>query len=116
MASLASPIHPCLHPPPNSMSPSPTLRIKEAFRFISGWAALLVSAVLALAPVVADEPTHFTWTSAEDGNWSDATKWTNDQASVAAPVASGLAGYVVEFSVDGTYTATQDQSAGFLLH
>lgn len=76
--------------------------------------AFLASAWIGSA--AAGDPTRFTWTAAEDGVWSDATKWTDDLASGSAPVAAGLSDYVIEFGVDGTYTATQDQSAGFKLN
>jgi autotransporter-associated beta strand protein len=76
------------------------------------WSALL----LMVSPAVAVEPVQFTWTDAVDGNWSDATKWTDDQASGSAPVADGLAVYVLDFNAAGTYTATQDLNAGFLLN
>ena len=75
---------------------------------------LLASAWIGSA--AAEDATRFTWTAAVDGGWSDASKWTDDQASGRAPAATGLADYVVEFGVDGTYTATQDQSAGFTLN
>ncbi len=58
----------------------------------------------------------FTWTGAVSGNWSDAAKWTDDQASGTAPTAAGQAGYGLDFNTPGTYTATQDLNAGFLLN
>ncbi|MCX6872431.1 MAG: leucine-rich repeat protein [Verrucomicrobia bacterium] len=61
-------------------------------------------------------PTLFTWASAVAGNWSDATKWTNDQASGTAPIAAGQADYTLNFNAAGTYTATNDLNAGFLLN
>lgn len=76
---------------------------------------VLLAATL-LGTAAADDPTRFTWTAAADGVWSDATKWTDDLTSGSAPVAAGLADYVMEFGVEGTYTATQDQGAGFKLN
>ncbi|WP_367873524.1 cadherin-like beta sandwich domain-containing protein [Luteolibacter sp. Populi] len=76
------------------------------------WAALL----LTLMPAAAVEPVQFTWTDAVDGNWSDATKWTDDQAAGTTPAAAGFAGYTLDFAVAGPYTATQDLNAGFQLN
>ncbi len=92
----------------------PPLRIARTRIAVIARMALLTSTWIGSA--AAEDPTRFTWTAAVDGVWSDATKWTDDQASGSAPVANGLADYVVEFGVDGTYTATQDQSAGFTLN
>ncbi|MEK7952881.1 cadherin-like beta sandwich domain-containing protein [Luteolibacter soli] len=82
--------------------------IPRAFRTAIGCAALLASAASAA------EPVPFAWTDAVDGAWSDATKWTSADSS--APAAAGLATYEIEFSPVGTYTANQDQNAGFLLN
>ncbi|QJE97252.1 cadherin-like beta sandwich domain-containing protein [Luteolibacter luteus] len=68
-----------------------------------------------LLPATAADPMRFTWTDAVSGNWSDTTKWTDDQASGSGPVTGGLAGYVLEFEEAGRYTATQDLGAGFLI-
>ncbi|MCX6879078.1 MAG: SUMF1/EgtB/PvdO family nonheme iron enzyme, partial [Verrucomicrobia bacterium] len=62
------------------------------------------------------QPTLFTWASAVAGNWSDATKWTNDQSSGTAPGAAGQADYTLNFNAAGTYTVTNDLNAGFLLN
>ena len=72
--------------------------------------------LLTISSAAAVEPVHFTWADAVAGNWSDAAKWTDDQASGAAPVAAGLAGYTLEFSAPGTYAVTQDLDAGFQLN
>lgn len=90
------------------------LRIARTRIAVIARTALLASAWIGSA--AADDPTRFTWTAAADGVWSDATKWTDDLASGTAPVAAGLADYVLEFGVEGTYTATQDQNAGFKLN
>jgi len=82
--------------------------IPRAIRAVFGCAALLASAASAA------EPVPFAWTDAVDGAWSDATKWTSADSS--APAAAGLATYEIEFSPVGTYTANQDQNAGFLLN
>jgi len=78
----------------------------------SAWAALLLS----LASAAAVEPVQFTWTDAVDGNWSDATKWTDDPTSGTAPAAAGLPAYILDFNIAGPYTATQDLNAGFQLN
>lgn len=61
-------------------------------------------------------PTPFTWSSTAAGNWSDASKWTNNLASGTAPATAGQADYTLNFNLSGTYTATNDLSAGFLLN
>lgn len=91
-----------------------SLRIACTRNAVIARTVLLATALLGAA--AADDPTRFTWTAAVDGVWSDATKWTDDQTSGSAPAAAGLSDYVIEFGVDGTYTATQDQSAGFTLN
>ena len=98
------------------MSPSCIPPINDPARSVSRWAAPIVSALLAAFPAFAAEPAQFTWTDAVPGDWSDATKWTNDQNTGTAPSANGLAAYVLEFNADGTYAANQDLSTGFLLN
>ena len=61
-------------------------------------------------------PSIFTWSSAVAGNWSDASKWTNDLANGAAPIAVGQNYYTLNFNQAGTYTATQNLSAGFVVN
>ena len=61
-------------------------------------------------------PTIFTWTTAVAGNWSDFSKWTNDLANGARPVATGQTYYTLNFNQAGTYTSTNDRNAGFLLN
>ena len=65
--------------------------------------------VLAEAPVVT--PSVFTWNSAVSGNWSDSSNWTN-----GGPASAGLAAYGFNFNAAGTYTATHNLNAGFLLN
>ena len=57
-------------------------------------------------------PLTFTWNTAIAGNWSDSTKW----ATATSPSSTGLEGYVLNFNVAGTYTATHNLNAGFLLN
>lgn len=92
------------------------LRIARTRTAAIARAVLLAITGIVPAFAVAEDPTRFTWTAAVDGLWSDATKWTDDLAAGSAPVAGGLADYVMEFGIEGSYTATQDQSAGFKLN
>lgn len=61
-------------------------------------------------------PNIFSWATAASGNWSDASKWTNEESIVVAPQAGGRATYTLNFNAAGTYTATQNLNAGFLLN
>ncbi|MCF7731598.1 MAG: Ig-like domain repeat protein [Akkermansiaceae bacterium] len=63
-------------------------------------------------------PDIFTWATAASGNWSDASKWTNEAVPtiIVAPQAGGRATYTLNFNVAGTYTATHNLNAGFLLN
>jgi autotransporter-associated beta strand protein len=63
-------------------------------------------------------PDIFTWATAVSGNWSDASKWTNEAIPtiVVAPQAGGRATYTLNFNIAGTYTATHNLNAGFLLN
>jgi autotransporter-associated beta strand protein len=61
-------------------------------------------------------PNIFTWAAATSGNWSDSSKWTNEESIVTAPQAGGRATYTLNFNTAGTYTATQNLNAGFLLN
>ena len=60
--------------------------------------------------------TTFNWTSTASGNWSSASNWTNNAGTTAAPATAGLASYVLNINAAGTYTATSDLTAGFLLN
>ena len=55
----------------------------------------------------------FTWNSAVSGNWSDTTKWATASGK---PGNAGQADYVLDFNKSGTYTASHDLNAGFLLN
>lgn len=61
-------------------------------------------------------PTIFTWAAPVTGNWSDATKWTNDLSTGSAPAFGGASSYTLNFNQPGSYTTTNDLSAGFLLN
>ena len=55
----------------------------------------------------------FTWNTAVSGNWSDVSKWAVGSGN---PAAAGQVDYVLDFTKSGTYTATHDLNAGFLLN
>ncbi len=63
-------------------------------------------------------PDLFTWANSGGGSWSDSANWTNeaDPVVVTAPLAGGRASYTLNFNVAGTYTATNNLSAGFQLN
>ena len=72
--------------------------------------------VAAVKPLNASQPNVFTWNSASAGNWSDASKWSNNLTSSAAPLASGQTDYVFTFDTPGNYTVTSDLKDDFVLN
>ena len=60
-------------------------------------------------------PTSFTWRSATNGNWNDATKWAQSSGIDYGPLTAGQANYVLNF-IAGSYTATHNLSSGFLVN
>ncbi len=96
--------------PPNVhlMTPDSLLRITRSG--IIAFTALMLSLASGRASTV------FSWSTAVDGNWSDASKWTSEQAPDSAPVAAGQADYSLEFAAAGTYAVQQDLNAGFRLN
>jgi autotransporter-associated beta strand protein len=62
--------------------------------------------------VKSDKTNAFTWNKSESGNWSDATKWSNN----AVPKNAGQQDYIVGFDQGGVCTANNDLSTGFLLN
>lgn len=74
------------------------------------------SQVYTVAVVKSGEPNTFTWGKAETGNWSDASKWSNNLASGSAPIAGGRADYVLTFNQPGKNDFTHDLADGFLLN
>jgi autotransporter-associated beta strand protein len=69
-----------------------------------------------VTPLDSSKPNVFTWRNPESGNWSDASKWSNNLTSGSAPVADGQADYVLNFNQPGRYDVTQDQNPGFMLN
>ncbi|MEI7902659.1 MAG: autotransporter-associated beta strand repeat-containing protein, partial [bacterium] len=65
---------------------------------------------------VSTPPSSFFWTHAGSGAWSGAANWTNDQGVVLAPATAGSANYLLAFNEAGTYTASNNLAAGFLLN
>jgi len=66
--------------------------------------------------VKSDKPHAFTWNQAADGSWSDATKWTDNRNVGSAPDAGGHSVYVLNFTMPGKYTVTNDLRSGFQLN
>ncbi len=62
----------------------------------------------AVKPLNAGQPNAFTWNKPEAGNWSDASKWSNNLTSGAAPLAAGQADYVFNFDKPGNFAVTND--------
>lgn len=52
----------------------------------------------------------FTWKNGVSGNWSDSSKWSTSPSTTGNPAC------VINFNVAGSFTATHDLSAGFLLN
>ncbi|MCX6872560.1 MAG: autotransporter-associated beta strand repeat-containing protein, partial [Verrucomicrobia bacterium] len=61
-------------------------------------------------------PDIFTWVSAASGNWSVAANWTNELATISAPLAGGRASYTLNFTAAGSHTPTNNMNAGFELN
>ena len=97
------------------MFPPRTPRTPHSFSR-HGWRAVLAFLLLGAAGAAAADPLRFSWTTAASGNWSEATNWSDDQASGTAPLATGAEHYEIEFAVDGAFTTTQDLNAGFKLN
>lgn len=69
-----------------------------------------------VTPTDSSKPNVFTWHRAEPGNWSDASKWSNNMTSGSAPAAGGQADYVFTFNQRGSGEVKIDLKAGFLLN
>ena len=63
-------------------------------------------------------PDIFTWAAATSGNWSDASKWTNEAVPIitVAPQAGGRPTYTLNFNSAGTFTVTHNLNVGFVLN
>jgi len=67
-------------------------------------------------PLDPSKPNVFTWRNAEAGNWSDASKWSDNLAGKSAPTIAGQADYVLNFTQSGTCAVKNDLQAGFVLN
>ncbi|MEN9974219.1 MAG: hypothetical protein RLZZ282_225, partial [Verrucomicrobiota bacterium] len=61
-------------------------------------------------------PTIFSWITSVSGTWSDGLNWTTDVGVGLPPLPAGQADYVFNFNQAATYTASQNQSMGFVLN
>lgn len=77
---------------------------------------ILPAPVGVVKPIDSSRPNVFSWHNAEGGNWSDASKWSNNLASGSAPVAGGQADYILQFNQHGSCGVKNDLSAGFRLN
>jgi len=76
----------------------------------------LPAPVGAVTPIDSSKPNIFTWRNAEAGNWSDASKWSNNLASGSAPVAGGQSDCILTFNQRGSGEVKNDLNTGFLLN
>ncbi len=60
--------------------------------------------------------TVFTWVDGQSGDWSDATKWTNELADGTAPSAGGQSNYILNFNASGNNYAYNNFASGFNLN
>jgi len=74
------------------------------------------SQVYTVAVVKSNLPSTFTWGKDEAGNWSDASKWSDNLASGSAPIAGGRADYVLTFNQPGKNDVLHDLADGFLMN
>ena len=63
-----------------------------------------------------NRPNVFTWCKAEAGNWSDASKWSNNLTTGSAPEIAGQPDYILNFNQSGSRAVKNDLKAGFLLN
>lgn len=63
-------------------------------------------------------PNIFTWVNSAGGNWNVPANWSNEvlPVIVVAPQAGGRVTYTLNFNTAGTYAATHNLNAGFLLN
>ncbi len=74
------------------------------------------SPVPVVTAITANQPNVFTWIKAEAGNWSEASKWSNNLASGSAPLAVGQADYVLHFDKQGSFSLVNDLNEGFVVN
>ena len=74
------------------------------------------SPVPVVTAIAANQPNVFTWNKAEAGNWSEASKWTNNLASGSVPVAAGQSDYVFHFDKQGSFSLVNDLNEGLVVN
>ncbi|MEI8079769.1 MAG: autotransporter-associated beta strand repeat-containing protein, partial [bacterium] len=72
--------------------------------------------VATVKPLNASQPNVFTWNSAANGNWSDASRWSNNLTSGTAPLAAGQTDYVITFDKPGNIALTHDLRDDFVVN
>ena len=77
---------------------------------------MLITHAGAVKAIKSDKPNVFAWTTAEAGNWSDGSKWSNNFSNGSAPVTAGQVDYVLNIKQPGKYIVTHDLDAGFMLN
>ncbi len=74
------------------------------------------SPVPVVTAIAANQPNVFTWNKAEAGNWSEASKWTNNLASGSVPVAAGQTDYIFHFDKQGSFSLVNDLNEGLVVN
>ena len=74
------------------------------------------SQVYTVAVVRGSQPSVFAWNSAAAGNWSDGSKWSNNLAVAAGPVATGRPDFVLRFHQPGNFAVANDICDEFVLN
>ena len=63
-----------------------------------------------------DKVKAFTWSKAEEGNWSDATRWSNDRFAGAVSPRTDQADTLLRFNQGGACTVRNDSKMNFYLN
>ena len=74
------------------------------------------AAVGDVKPIDPTKPNVFTWRNAEAGNWSDASKWSDNLTGKSAPAIAGQSDYVLNLTQSGACAVKNDLKAGFVLN
>ena len=72
--------------------------------------------VTTVTVVHVDKPGSFTWNKVADGNWSDATMWSNNLGTSSSPTANGQEDYILNFNLEGKYAGYNDLGKTFQLN
>ncbi len=96
------------------------LGISESSMRVVWVAAVVVVALLSALTGPVRAQTFWSSTNTVDGPWSDATTWSNNLATVAAPTAGGSQNYTISFDGAANINSTNDLGTaannGFLLN